>query len=175
MSESSDCEIVPEAEHLRLRYLQELSAALREARARTLVTAIEAVTIGHKLGSAFAIASGELEQGAFSNLCDACEIPKYEAMHLIKLSKTYTLDEVRLKSGAQRQMMFALGCVPDKEGVAHHGDGSVIVSAGLGTATGHWRKYIRAVETGRATLDKPRARAQTKELYLWLKQLHEEP
>lgn len=166
--------VVTPAEYSLTQQVHEMASALKSAKSGVRLLAIEAVAIGHQLGSLLSLAHGHLEQGAFAILCECCEGGKEEAASLIKLSKTYTLDEVRLRSGAQRQMLFAIGCVPDKEAREHEGDGEIAVSAGLGTATGHWRKYMREVENGRAVLNKPQARAQTRELYEWLRQLHTE-
>ena len=152
-----------------------LAAAMQRATSGARVLAIEAVAIGHQLGTALTLARDGLEQGVFAVLLRAAEINAVQALKLEKLAQTYTLDEVRLRSGAQRQAMFALGYVPEKERREHDGDDNVAVSVGLGTCVGHWAKYVRAVEMGRAVLDKEQAKRQTCEMHLWLCALHGTP
>ena len=151
--------------------IRELANELREATSGTRALAISAVNIGHRLGTAIETARGELSQMLFTSLLAGAGLTVPHAAKLMALAKTYTLDDLR-GPNAQRQGMLAIGCLPEKSQVFHADDGQVVVSAGLGTAVGHWKRFLHAVEAGRATLDADQARIQCKAMYSWLQALY---
>ncbi len=158
----------------RLECIRELVTELRDSKTKALEQTRRALVVGHRIGTELIAAHGALEQGTFDCMVEASGLEKDEVAPLVKLAKTFTVAQLEMHfAPAERQALFALGFVPEKDRAEHEGDERIKLAPGLGAAVNSFRRVIKLSEAGRLTFDREKLRFETKPIFEFLREIHE--
>jgi hypothetical protein len=150
--------------------IRELAEQFRAAQQHSHQMMEQSLHVAWRLGDVIHDLELEVEQDEFHSILAQVGLEKTVARKLVKYYKTTPADKLM----DSRQGMLALGFSREKKDTPQGGDKTVRMLPHLSASVAAWARYVRAVTTRQLEMDPEEARRETREMFIWLQNLHGE-